>query len=1431
MYVNAQRVLTTALISGLTFAASALANVDLAFQPALQAAIVGNVVEIHLFAASDDVGTHPVQTIEVILQWDPDYLELLGVDHGLAGHAWHMAGFPLDPDGLNAGVVTPWTDVPANDGNAFYVALAAVDDPAPVPPSPGLLVTTIRFRALEPVDLTSLSMLASYGTQSHTRVLAASPPNTDVTGNISSTAGVVIGAGSRSRLTLEIESDCVTDEIVEVALWMRDLTQFATGFQAFLSYDDDLLQFQSGLSEYTPLPFTGHVTGMGDAEVQPGQLNLNGFTYGAGTDLDSLLAILRFTAVGECDWTSVDFRQVVGFQSELSYAGTPIPTDLFNSPDFQSDLSGPVIDGLQVANVEMDETCAASLSFTATVTDNCCLNDAEIVVDLRLLGDNAELGTPSYSVADGIVMGSIPISNLTSCPGEVQLTVFAADCCGNASGTPATTPDEGRWSESFAGGGGGAIGNVIHAWDSGSGVQWELSGPTLSDVTLLTDTVDVEGNGERVYASIYLGGELIVDADLWGGSDMQTAAVVQHRHLTHQIFVDGDVDWSASWTEIQTYATAPYGPGLIVTGTASFSGQGAAPPSGYPPFLGNSENGGHWGSVTNLELTVASVAIGTAADALPPSAVCRDPFTVQLDGDGLASIIPADVDGGSSDNCGEIMLVSAEPAVFSCEDVGDATVTLTVADTCGNTATCDTNVTIEDQVPPIARCRNITVQLNETGEAHIAAAQIDNGSSDACGIESISVEPAGFTCDDLGEYSVTLTVTDVNGNTSICTATVTVEDDMDPSITCPPDITVDTDAEMCYATGVNLGTPTTEDNCGIANVSNDAPAQFPLGLTNVTWTVLDIAGNYATCEQMVTVTDSIAPTIACPSDIEIGADPEQCYATNVDLGEPVTDDNCGVTDITNNAPDQFPLGDTTVTWTATDGAGNSATCEQIVSVVDNQDPAIECPPDVEVGVDPGTCFATNVVLGTPETSDNCIVANVSNDAPDLYPVGLTLVTWTVLDGAGNSASCEQNVNVIENEPPTITCPADIEVSADADECHATGVELGTPVTDDNCSDVTVTNNAPPVYPVGETIVTWTATDAASNTASCDQTVTVLDDQPPTIHGCPGDIYVDPPAGGCSAAITWPPLTVEDNCGIQSFSSNLIPGTLFTGTTTVIYTAVDVNGNAATCTFDVVVSGYNKFAVDVQLQGLLYDPNPGVPGDTIDRCIVFTFYGCDDPVVLEKEMTFNVDQGDPFHGYGSAIFEDLECGDYDCVTAEDPLHSLTVRLDRGAGGLYVNAQNQYAAAFTDEYQLLSGDLHQDEPRDRIDSVDYNLFMAEWGWTGDRNTACDTSGPHADFNGDGLVTTADFTFIQINFLRLGDPSCCTPAMIETDVGPVRDLSVAVLSQTGLGFLAVGDLNNDGWLNMDDVTAFTTGASPVPPESHAQNSPDKASSATDR
>ncbi|RMG88684.1 MAG: HYR domain-containing protein, partial [Bacteroidetes bacterium] len=133
----------------------------------------------------------------------------------------------------------------------------------------------------------------------------------------------------------------------------------------------------------------------------------------------------------------------------------------------------------------------------------------------------------------------------------------------------------------------------------------------------------------------------------------------------------------------------------------------------------------------------ASVTVADGMDNTPPVALCQD-VTVSLDANGMASVTAAQIDNGSSDNCGTPAL-SLNNSSFNCSNIGANTVTLTADDGNGNTASCNATVTVEDNTPPVAICQDVTVSLDANGMASVTAAQIDNGSSDNCGTPALSL--------------------------------------------------------------------------------------------------------------------------------------------------------------------------------------------------------------------------------------------------------------------------------------------------------------------------------------------------------------------------------------------------------------------------------------------------------------------------------------------------------------------------------------------------------------------------------------------------------------------------------------------------------------------------------------------------------------------
>src|SRR5207253_2550680 len=158
--------------------------------------------------------------------------------------------------------------------------------------------------------------------------------------------------------------------------------------------------------------------------------------------------------------------------------------------------------------------------------------------------------------------------------------------------------------------------------------------------------------------------------------------------------------------------------------------------------------------------------------------------------------------------------------------------------------------------------------------------------------------------------------------------------------------------------------------------------------------------------------------------------------------------------ITNDAPSAFPIGATTVTWTAKDAAGNISNATQTVDVVDTTAPKITSPKDIKVEA---TSLTDNTVsLGNATTTDVEQVT-ITNDAPKLFPLGMTTVTWTAKDAAGNISNATQTVDVVDTTAPKITSPKDIKVEATSLTDNT--VSLGNATATD-VEQVTITNDAP-----------------------------------------------------------------------------------------------------------------------------------------------------------------------------------------------------------------------------------------------------------------------------------------------------------------------------------------------------------------------------------
>lgn len=472
-------------------------------------------------------------------------------------------------------------------------------------------------------------------------------------------------------------------------------------------------------------------------------------------------------------------------------------------------------------------------------------------------------------------------------------------------------------------------------------------------------------------------------------------------------------------------------------------------------------------------------------------------------------------------------------------------VTFTVEDVEGNSSTCSINVTLTDNVNPVARCvAPFTIQLNGNSY-NLTVDEVNDGSSDDCGLVSLVLEPMAFSCAQAGTtVDVTLTVADAAGNEDQCTTMVTVEDDQAPIIVkCPDPIMVGNDVDRCGAY-VNWSPLHKSDNCdpnpamyywltgatiaggndiddlfglGDGDTDNDpipgTPSGqiFEVGVTVVNFILVDASGNVsAVCSFTVTVNDTQLPVLeTCPEDRTISTEPDVCFGLVPDItAEMIANDNCPLEftqDPVANAQFGAAHGDEQiVVVTATDKGGNTVVCMVQLTLIDTQAPEIlDCPADRDIVAEPGLCEGiVPDLLGELTAMDNCVI-----DTMIQYPAfgspnfgaahGDTIqVKMIVIDEADNRDTCTVILTLIDEEKPSImACPLDVTVNPNTGCQHALANYLDSIEVNDNCMIEFMTQSPPAGFLFGnkqggEQEVTLTITDEAGNDSICIFTVTV-----------------------------------------------------------------------------------------------------------------------------------------------------------------------------------------------------------------------------------------------------------------------------------------------------------------------------------------------------
>ncbi|MGB4819237.1 MAG: HYR domain-containing protein [Saprospiraceae bacterium] len=394
--------------------------------------------------------------------------------------------------------------------------------------------------------------------------------------------------------------------------------------------------------------------------------------------------------------------------------------------------------------------------------------------------------------------------------------------------------------------------------------------------------------------------------------------------------------------------------------------------------------------------------------------------------------------------------------------------------------------------------------------------------SDHCGSVCVTSSHVNGSLFNEGPTVITYTANDACGNTSSCSFTVTVIPQCclaNPILTCPAYFSACPDSEIDPATTGRATAEPGSQYCAkpLISFKDDTLINALCSLTIArTWTAWDPNKPElrSSCIQTIELKDLTPPTIVCPQNITVSSEPD-CLAT-VNWNVPQTSDNCtSVTLVSSHGnPARFPVGTTTVFYTATDGCGNHTDCHFTITVEANccnKPPVLSCPADFNncpQGIDPsvtGTATATPGQVGCPQP-----VVTYKDDTIYHQACSLRVIrTWIATDPVhpNLSASCDQIINLKDEQTPSITCPANITVQSGPD-CTGTAT-WNDPVTSDNCSSVSLSGshgNGSSGFPIGTTNIYYTAFDACNNSSNCSFTVTVelnCCNKPPVLN-CPAD---------------------------------------------------------------------------------------------------------------------------------------------------------------------------------------------------------------------------------------------------------------------------------------------------------------------------------------
>ena len=436
--------------------------------------------------------------------------------------------------------------------------------------------------------------------------------------------------------------------------------------------------------------------------------------------------------------------------------------------------------------------------------------------------------------------------------------------------------------------------------------------------------------------------------------------------------------------------------------------------------------------------------------------------------------------------------------------------------------------------------------------------------------QTFLVVVAGNSATDLGSFTTEVTVSEREVELSLDPQPNT--DTTPPVLALPGSITEEATGPDGAAVSY---TATAQDAVDGAITPTCAPASgstFALGVTTVNCAATDAAGNRARGSFTVTVEDTTPPELPLPSMI-IAEATGAAGATVAYPGAAWDDVDGEVSPFCTPASGSvFPIGTTSVDCVATDAAGNSSTRLLSVVVTDTTAPALDLPDDLTEEATGPDGAAVTFTATAQDVADGEVAPTCTPDSGSTFPLGDTTVNCEATDTTGNTSSGSFTITVANTTAPVLNLPDDLTKEATS----ADGATATFTATAQDAVDGAITPTCTPAsggaFPIGETTVDCTVTDAAGNSATGSFTVSVVDTTAPTLD-LP-DAIDDEATSADGASVDYPAAAHDTVDGAVTPSCAPASGSVFpVGDTTVTCTAVDAAGSTATGEFVVTIAPF------------------------------------------------------------------------------------------------------------------------------------------------------------------------------------------------------------------------------------------------------------------